>query len=214
MCEVTKCESCNVEQSVNNDEHSNTYGEGVKFERIRRITGYLVGTVDRFNDGTDKNIADQFTSARQAISNIDGLINGILTDDYFFRGVRYYSPIKIHTNLNPTLNGTMISDWNGYSSDNKRIFGKLNIIVCNASSSGYWYDLQVRYIPIDGSKTITISWIKYSPPNNDGSNIIFMPLFKCRIEVWIYKNSNKNTGSFDIYRECVLYTGVKEHYYK
>ena len=23
-------------------------GEGVKFERIRRITGYLVGTVDRF----------------------------------------------------------------------------------------------------------------------------------------------------------------------
>ena len=25
-------------------------GEGVKFERVRRITGYLVGTVDRFND--------------------------------------------------------------------------------------------------------------------------------------------------------------------
>lgn len=25
-------------------------GEGVDFERIRRITGYLVGTVDRFND--------------------------------------------------------------------------------------------------------------------------------------------------------------------
>ena len=25
-------------------------GEGVKFERIRRITGYLVGTVERFND--------------------------------------------------------------------------------------------------------------------------------------------------------------------
>ena len=23
-------------------------GEGVKFERIRRITGYLVGTLDRF----------------------------------------------------------------------------------------------------------------------------------------------------------------------
>lgn len=28
-----------------------TVGEGVEFERIRRITGYLVGTVDRFNDG-------------------------------------------------------------------------------------------------------------------------------------------------------------------
>ena len=25
-------------------------GEGVKFDRIRRITGYLVGTVDRFNN--------------------------------------------------------------------------------------------------------------------------------------------------------------------
>lgn len=25
-------------------------GEGVKFERIRRVTGYLVGTLDRFND--------------------------------------------------------------------------------------------------------------------------------------------------------------------
>jgi anaerobic ribonucleoside-triphosphate reductase len=25
-------------------------GEGVKFQRIRRITGYLVGTLERFND--------------------------------------------------------------------------------------------------------------------------------------------------------------------
>lgn len=46
MCEVTKCEvtkcesynceSCNIEQSVNNTEQS--LGEGVPFERIRRIT--------------------------------------------------------------------------------------------------------------------------------------------------------------------------------
>ena len=28
-----------------------TVGEGVQFERIRRITGYLVGTVERFNNG-------------------------------------------------------------------------------------------------------------------------------------------------------------------
>lgn len=28
----------------------NTVGEGVKFERTRRITGYLVGTLDRFNN--------------------------------------------------------------------------------------------------------------------------------------------------------------------
>ena len=26
-------------------------GEGAKFERIRRVTGYLSGTVDRFNNG-------------------------------------------------------------------------------------------------------------------------------------------------------------------
>ncbi|MBQ3826377.1 MAG: hypothetical protein II811_09615 [Spirochaetaceae bacterium] len=26
------------------------FGEGIGFERIRRITGYLVGTLDRFND--------------------------------------------------------------------------------------------------------------------------------------------------------------------
>jgi len=32
-------------------ENKKTVGEGVGFERIRRITGYLVGTVERFNDG-------------------------------------------------------------------------------------------------------------------------------------------------------------------
>jgi len=32
-------------------ESKRVVGEGVGFERIRRITGYLVGTVDRFNDG-------------------------------------------------------------------------------------------------------------------------------------------------------------------
>lgn len=26
-------------------------GKGIGFERIRRITGYLVGTLDRFNSG-------------------------------------------------------------------------------------------------------------------------------------------------------------------
>ena len=26
------------------------YGQGVGFERIRRITGYLVGTMDKWND--------------------------------------------------------------------------------------------------------------------------------------------------------------------
>lgn len=30
--------------------HDGMVGEGVKFQRIRRITGYLVGTLDRFNN--------------------------------------------------------------------------------------------------------------------------------------------------------------------
>jgi len=34
-------------------------GEGVKFERIRRITGYLVGTIDRFNDAKAKEVQDR-----------------------------------------------------------------------------------------------------------------------------------------------------------
>ena len=29
---------------------SEQMGKGVKFERIRRITGYLVGTMDKWND--------------------------------------------------------------------------------------------------------------------------------------------------------------------
>ncbi len=37
------------------DEHDNQTG----FERIRRITGYLVGTLDRFNDGKRAEVADR-----------------------------------------------------------------------------------------------------------------------------------------------------------
>lgn len=34
-------------------------GEGVKFERIRRVTGYLVGTLDRFNDAKKAEVHDR-----------------------------------------------------------------------------------------------------------------------------------------------------------
>ena len=40
-------------------EKSKTIGEGVGFERIRRITGYLVGTLDRFNDAKKSEVADR-----------------------------------------------------------------------------------------------------------------------------------------------------------
>lgn len=36
--------------TMNGKNEEKTLGEGVKFERIRRITGYLVGTTDRFNN--------------------------------------------------------------------------------------------------------------------------------------------------------------------
>lgn len=34
-------------------------GEGIKFQRLRRITGYLVGTVDRWNDGKRAELKDR-----------------------------------------------------------------------------------------------------------------------------------------------------------
>lgn len=34
-------------------------GEGVKFERIRRITGYLVGSIDRFNNSKRAEVKDR-----------------------------------------------------------------------------------------------------------------------------------------------------------
>jgi hypothetical protein len=34
-------------------------GVGVKFERIRRVTGYLVGTIDRFNDAKRAEVQDR-----------------------------------------------------------------------------------------------------------------------------------------------------------
>lgn len=34
-------------------------GEGVKFDRIRRITGYLVGTTDLFNNGKKAEVQDR-----------------------------------------------------------------------------------------------------------------------------------------------------------
>lgn len=34
-------------------------GQGVKFERIRRVTGYLVGSLDRFNDAKRAEVNDR-----------------------------------------------------------------------------------------------------------------------------------------------------------
>lgn len=34
-------------------------GKGVRFERIRRITGYLVGSITRFNDAKRAEVEDR-----------------------------------------------------------------------------------------------------------------------------------------------------------
>lgn len=43
-------------------------GEGVEFERIRRITGYLVGTVERFNNGKKAEEHDRVKHTYEACS--------------------------------------------------------------------------------------------------------------------------------------------------
>ena len=45
-----------------------TVGEGVGFERIRRITGYLVGTVDRFNNGKKAEERDRVKHSLEGIN--------------------------------------------------------------------------------------------------------------------------------------------------
>ena len=45
-------------------------GEGVKFERIRRVTGYLSGDVSRFNNGKRAEEHDRvkYTGIKEVIS--------------------------------------------------------------------------------------------------------------------------------------------------
>ena len=42
-------------------------GQGVKFERIRRITGYLVGTIDRWNNAKR---AEERDRVKHTLSNL------------------------------------------------------------------------------------------------------------------------------------------------
>ncbi len=47
------------------DDREELVGEGVGFERIRRITGYLVGTLDRFNDAKRAEVNDRVKHASE-----------------------------------------------------------------------------------------------------------------------------------------------------
>ncbi|MDY3617411.1 MAG: anaerobic ribonucleoside-triphosphate reductase [Agathobaculum sp.] len=44
---------------MENKTNTTLIGEGVGFERIRRITGYLVGTLDRFNNAKRAEVNDR-----------------------------------------------------------------------------------------------------------------------------------------------------------
>lgn len=43
-------------------------GEGIGFSRIRRITGYLVGTLDRFNNAKQEEESQRVKHTREVIS--------------------------------------------------------------------------------------------------------------------------------------------------
>lgn len=48
-------------------------GKGVRFERIRRITGYLVGTLDRFNDSKRAEVEDRVKHFKSENKNAERL---------------------------------------------------------------------------------------------------------------------------------------------
>ena len=57
---VKRMENSVIEHFPQREENGRVIiGECVKFERIRRITGYLVGTVDRFNDAKRAEVRDR-----------------------------------------------------------------------------------------------------------------------------------------------------------
>lgn len=58
------------------DEHAQYFDEG-KFERLRRITGYLVGTLDRWNDGKK---AEEKARVKHSVDTAKVCVNSALND--------------------------------------------------------------------------------------------------------------------------------------
>lgn len=165
------------------------------------------------NDSTGDNIANQFTSARQGISGLETITNGILTDNYFFRGLRYHKPTKKLTAYTPTTTPKEIDSWDGYSSSNLRLFAIVTLDVWNsASGSSYWYVIRITETPISGGSARVYDWLKFVPASSFTQSTHILPLFGYTCKIEILKNSNKNTGSFDVWESAILVTGVKEHY--
>ncbi|MBQ2659958.1 hypothetical protein IJF86_00830 [Candidatus Saccharibacteria bacterium] len=67
-------------------DHSQYFGE--KFERLRRITGYLVGTLDRWNDGKK---AEEKARVKHSVNScVDDLVRAAkLQDQALARNAAY-----------------------------------------------------------------------------------------------------------------------------
>ena len=58
-CNINIKETPQESPEVSQNAKEQGLGEGIKFERIRRITGYLVGDVSRWNDGKYSELKDR-----------------------------------------------------------------------------------------------------------------------------------------------------------
>ena len=73
------------------DDHKQYFGE--KFERLRRITGYLVGTLDRWNDGKK---AEERERVKHSVNScVDDLVRDArLQDQMLARNAAYAGKIS------------------------------------------------------------------------------------------------------------------------
>ena len=52
-------------------------GQGVGFERIRRITGYLVGTMDRWNDAKRAEERGKYFSTENTVKAVENMLESL-----------------------------------------------------------------------------------------------------------------------------------------
>jgi len=60
------------------DNHDERLGKGVLFERIRRITGYLVGSLEKWNDAKK---AEERDRVRHGVGCCDVTVTGRMMND-------------------------------------------------------------------------------------------------------------------------------------
>ena len=74
---LAECADEQIAEKYFNDH--NQYFSGEKFERLRRITGYLVGTLDRWNDGKK---AEEAVRVKHSVNScVDDLVRAAKLQD-------------------------------------------------------------------------------------------------------------------------------------